>query len=968
MLMPRTRALLSMLVCLALVGIARGAQTDAGALDEAAALDRRASELYSTGRYAEAIPLGERALAIVEKALGPDHPSAVAFLTDLAVFYDAQAQYAAAEPLLARALVIRERTLGPDHPDVAASLNNLAEHYRAQGQYAKAEPLALRALAIREKALDPDHVDVAESLNNLALVHIAEGQLAKAEPLLVRAAAIFEKRLGPDHPNVATCLNNLAEVYRQQGQYAKAEPLMLRAIAISEKVLGPDHPDLATDLDNLALVYLFQGQAAKAESLAVRAIAIDEKALGPDHPYLARSLDTLAVIYEFQRQFAKAEPFAVRALGIYEKAFGLDSPDVAESLNNVAVIYSAERQFAKAEPMLEQALAIDEKALGPEHPLVAQSLANLAVQHFAMGDLDAAVRFQARADDAREAELRRNLVAGSEQAKREYLQQTGYETEMALSLEAACVPANTAALRMALTQVLRRKGRVLDALVDQLAALARAGAPEDRRLLDELARARAGYASLTLGGPGGKSADQHREELRAAADRVDALEAQAGARSSRVRAELTPITLDAVVAAIPQGATLVEYFVYRPFDPNTTSQAAARYVAFTLAADGTIHSADLGEAGPIDAAVAALREALRANRSGALADVEAEIKPRARTLDALVLAPVRRILGASTRLLVAPDGQLSLVPFDALVDEKGRYVTEGFEISYLTSGRDLLRLAARGESRQPGAVFADPDFGGGAGASEERSLELVEAESQQQTSTPAADLLARAYFPPLPATAAEADALSRLLPGTRVLTGAAASKRELTALTGPRVLHLATHGFFLAGSRPAAIPGRGLELSAAQPHVAAAQADAGDPLLRSGLALAGANLHRGDGILTSLEAAGLDLWGTKLVVLSACDTGVGVVQNGDGVYGLRRAFVLAGSETQVMSLWSVSDTGTRDLMIGYYKRLAAGQGRSAAMRAARLEMLTDPKRSHPFYWASFIVSGEWANLDGKRLQ
>ena len=138
-------------------------------------------------------------------------------------------------------------------------------------------------------------------------------------------------------------------------------------------------------------------------------------------------------------------------------------------------------------------------------------------------------------------------------------------------------------------------------------------------------------------------------------------------------------------------------------------------------------------------------------------------------------------------------------------------------------------------------------------------------------------------------------------------------------------------------------------------------------MLRSGLALAGANLHQGgDGILTSLEAAGLDLWGTKLVVLSACDTGVGQVQNGDGVYGLRRAFVLAGSETQVMSLWSVSDEGTRDLMVGYYKRLAAGEGRGAAMRAVRLAMLKDPKRSHPFYWASFIVSGEWANLDGRR--
>jgi CHAT domain-containing protein len=140
------------------------------------------------------------------------------------------------------------------------------------------------------------------------------------------------------------------------------------------------------------------------------------------------------------------------------------------------------------------------------------------------------------------------------------------------------------------------------------------------------------------------------------------------------------------------------------------------------------------------------------------------------------------------------------------------------------------------------------------------------------------------------------------------------------------------------------------------------------PLLRSGLALVGANEHKRDdnGILTALEVTGLNLWGTKLVVLSACDTGVGEVRNGDGVYGLRRALVLAGSETQVMSLWAVPDKATQRLMVGYYRRLKEGKGRGEALRQAQLEMLKEVKRSHPYYWASFIQSGEWANLDGKR--
>lgn len=146
------------------------------------------------------------------------------------------------------------------------------------------------------------------------------------------------------------------------------------------------------------------------------------------------------------------------------------------------------------------------------------------------------------------------------------------------------------------------------------------------------------------------------------------------------------------------------------------------------------------------------------------------------------------------------------------------------------------------------------------------------------------------------------------------------------------------------------------------------------PLLRSGLVLAGVKQGRSgpgnDGVLTALEAAGLDLFGTKLVVLSACETGLGDVTSGEGVYGLRRALVLAGSETQVMSLWKVSDNVTRDLMVAYYRRLQAGEGRSEAMRAVQLAMLkggikagASADRRHPYYWAAFIQSGAWAPLD-----
>ena len=225
--------------------------------------------------------------------------------------------------------------------------------------------------------------------------------------------------------------------------------------------------------------------------------------------------------------------------------------------------------------------------------------------------------------------------------------------------------------------------------------------------------------------------------------------------------------------------------------------------------------------------------------------------------------------------------------------------------------------------------------------------------------------LSEIYFAPLGGTAQEAQAIQRLFPEARVLVGSQATKAALKQAVAPRVLHIATHGFFLQDPQTSVMSGG----SQSAKRGTATNVESENPLLRSGLALAGANLpgaSRDEGILTALEASGLNLWGTKLVVLSACDTGLGEVHNGEGVYGLRRAFVLAGAESLVMSLWPASDYSTRSLMTSYYRNLKQGLGRGAALRQAQLDMLRHNPQLHPFYWANFFQSGEWANLDGQR--
>ena len=199
------------------------------------------------------------------------------------------------------------------------------------------------------------------------------------------------------------------------------------------------------------------------------------------------------------------------------------------------------------------------------------------------------------------------------------------------------------------------------------------------------------------------------------------------------------------------------------------------------------------------------------------------------------------------------------------------------------------------------------------------------------------------------------------------LTEDQATENALKQIEAPRILHIATHGFFLQDVERPAPDSRGIGVvGTGSPLSPSAGVAVENPLLRSGLALAGFNSRSSgseDGVLTALEASNLNLFGTQLVVLSACETGLGDIANGEGVYGLRRAFALAGAESQLMSLWQVSDFGTQSLMAQYYEKLTAGMGRSEALREVQLEMIeSGGQYSSPYYWAAFILTGKWRPL------
>jgi CHAT domain-containing protein len=298
------------------------------------------------------------------------------------------------------------------------------------------------------------------------------------------------------------------------------------------------------------------------------------------------------------------------------------------------------------------------------------------------------------------------------------------------------------------------------------------------------------------------------------------------------------------------------------------------------------------------------------------------------------MQPVRQLLGSQKQILISPDGNLNLIPFEALVDENNRFLVENYSFTYLSSGRDLLKFTSTSRDTSPAVLLGDPKY-------DERGKVAIKPQGSF-------DDTSELVFPRLKGTGEEVKAIGELL-GVEPLLRAEATEAAVKQVKNPFILHIATHGLFRTDGDPEKYPTINK-----------------DSLLRSSLALAGVKEEKIDGdngLLTALEAAGLNLLGTELVVLSACDTGVGGISPGEGVYGLRRAFAIAGAQSQIISLWKVDDQGTKDLMVKYYQRLLDGNiGRTEALRQTQLEMLrgqAGEKYTHPYFWASFIPSGNW---------
>ncbi|MEQ8788699.1 MAG: tetratricopeptide repeat protein [Pirellulaceae bacterium] len=925
--------------------------------DYAASLKDMGSFYVLKAEYTQAEPLYLEALKITNAVRGEGHPTYALRLNDLANLYESQGNYAQAEALCRQVLEITRKLQGEKHPDYATALYNLGWLHQVQGEYAQAEPLSRQALKIRKELLGEFHPDYADSLNNLASLSQSRGDDAQAERLYRQAMDITRKVLGERHPDFAASLSRLAALHSFRGDYTQAELLYRRAMDIEKKVFGERHPVYATSLNDLAVLYASRGDYAQAAPLCRQALTIRKEVLGEKHPAYATSLNTLADLYYHQGDYVRAESLIRRSVEIQKTMQGEMHPEYAIKLNNLAAMYEALEKYDQAESLYNQALEINKDLMRPEHPDCARILTNLALMHHSQ-------RNYARAEPLYRRALAISLenleAAASLQSERQQLAMTKmlrYQLNNYLALAVEAEMFELAAYR----HWLAWKGMVF---ARQKTVRVAAAEPELKPLFDEFQSVASRLATLAFRSPEPGQRATWQQQIEELTKQKERLEAEMTQRSAAYRAARRRGTLEDVQAALQDRSALIDF----------VEIGKGRLLAFIVRPANDVKLLDLAATDELNEMVDAWRDGL----GGGDESQEAAIRLRK-----MIWEPLEPLLKGTELVLVSPDGALGKLPLAALPGrESGTYLIEERRLAVVNTPQVLPELLADERAKE---VTGNLLLLGG--VNYDNHSNVLAANTPRKKTFPGrrAPRDDQVKFAPLEGTRGELAGIEKMyrdnfgIEGIVSLEGSAASEERLRS-EAPRhlYLHLATHGFFAAERFRSALE-RSVTSRPLPSDLIRRQTISGyNPGLLSGLALAGANdpdPDRDDGILTAEEVQSLDLRDVDLAVLSACETGLGKAAGGEGLLGLQRSFQMAGARTVVASLWKVDDVATRDLMERFYRNMwERDMGKLEALREAQLWMLrergprglklledenADRRRLPPYYWAAFVLSGDW---------
>lgn len=821
----------------------------------------------------------------------------------LADLYRGAGDYAAASPLYEDALATRR-----DAPEItplewAGALEGFADLQRRIRDYPQAERLQKETLVIRRKHAVASK-ELVSSLHRLGRIFMDAGRFAEARPPLEEARGLSETIPGGLGIETGYLLKDLAEIDRALGDRSPAETAERAEKVLKEKPAGGK--------EQRPIWALIPGKMAEI----IPAIAGGEKGneriakLGPFNLETARSHSEQAELRQLAGDYAEAQWREERALDVREKLLGLAHPETIESLNRLGITL-----FDRNTPR--------------------QNIQELA-QRALFGQSTQLDRVFAFPDETRRLAFHAGLQPYS---------------LFALHGEVDGLAA----------AVLRFKGAVLDSLAEEKRLETAKRDPRWESLLNELRQAEQQLLAIHAEPKGFLPADpaKKRSELDRHIQQIIQQITEAGLGEGR----LAPRAAVAdVQRAIPESAALIEFIRYARYAGKNKWEPHFGAVVFMRSA--APQWVELGAAGGIEQTVKRYHACAQVRHAKASPEMQSDLEKALQALHVQIWQPITSALPSSgkiTRLLLSPDGDLNFVSFAALIEPGGQFLGERYFISYIASGRDLLRRMKSVPHREV-AVFANPDFSG-AGKPDLRAWP----------------------FNTLEGTHTELDQLKQHAGtwGWKItpFEAAAATEERLRSLDPPYILHLATHGYSSSQgeAETSGIKVRGVQGTKALLNFPPPPSDSADnPMLWSGVALAGAQATvearlRGaptvapenDGLLTAQEAGALRLDGTRLVTLSACSTGLGEVRSGEGVLGLRRGFARAGARNILMTLWPIEDGLTVTFMTQFYNRLHERGSATQALAEVQREWLVRLRREVGLHAAVNIAAPFLISFQGE---
>lgn len=887
-------------------------------------------------------------------------------------------QFAEAEAALTQALNLQREALGSYSYRAVNTLLDMSRLHGDQGKLLLSLVLLDQAVRTLDKIPRKDPDALVDALKYAARLYSREDRLYKAKELFEKALAELEKapqKNRTNRRNIPIVALELSDIHDELDQEEQAEAYIRKAIRSLNQA--------ENDVSLKVAVFTQLGDFYDKKGAHERALEVWEDLLAFQRrkgfeEYLSQSAIYAKAAWTnlSLKNFERAKEYIIKAKMAFRR-YPVEKLDDCSSrtLHRIALLAA---QFHEYIGELDDALSLYVFAIrdilstsgfrGRETELRGRDeIQGIARVLYRQGKFDEAKRLFWLSAEMHEEALLLNGVSKSEHLLEQYIIGMSHQDNQIYTFSGWPYGKDSLKeLELALT--LLHQGRATDLIAQNFSGIQQGLSPADTSALAKLRFARQRYAEHILRGRGDGENSKDYERL------MDELSAQISQQEEELarrqlfigswsrKNQLKTIVKD-VAAQLSEGDVLISFVTYVPTWGTAEDEVTKKdpvYKALLLWPDGRIEAVPLGTAASIDRSIAQL--------SAQLASKSEAYQEHARSVYQQVVWPLTPFLKQAKRIYLSLDGQLHLVPFHILPDHE-MPLGDRFELVYLSSGRDLLLKPAPTTPGKEVVVFADPDFGAaipGTSESAPRTLLGQHERERAQVRMNRHDRLAFPDLARLPGTRAEADAIHEMIPHARVLTDAQATEGAMLRLRAPAILHIATHGFFLGEDN--APRGR----SPRSPS----QFEEIDPpienlMLRSGLLMAGASRKlrpekadplAGDGIATALELAGMNLSGTQLVVLSACESGKGSIREGQGVYGLRRAFFTSGAQTLVTSLWKVDDAVTAELMRELYSRLLRGEGRAAALRNAAVEIRK--RHPHPYYWAAFINIGQSGPLSG----